>query len=352
MCSVSLCQLIYDKNEVNTVMEEVSSVWDFIEKIKEGIEEFQYQNSNYIFAYRGESQNFHQTSCMPGIFRENYLEQNANFERNILNEIKARNLSDKENLILRAVDAQHYGFPTRLLDITFDPLIALYFAVKEDGGADAQFFVFAIESLDLITDENISDLYEDAIKNNNSPYNAFNQRFIDFSSLNNRIQAQRGGFVLFPGDTFVKISKEITKAYRIRSENKEKILNDLNIMFGINDSRIYPEMDKFVNAMKKRAKNHLCFSDTDNIKNNLSMYFRTFYIELRGLFSEKKKNSKSRAIEEKILEELNRYEKFLKLLELTKVKCDEKLEDFVESKKKELKELSGRNGYVLGDCNE
>jgi hypothetical protein len=38
---------------------------------------------------------------------------------------------------------QHFGVPTRLLDFTFNPLIALWFAVEEDNPADGR--VFAID---------------------------------------------------------------------------------------------------------------------------------------------------------------------------------------------------------------
>ena len=38
---------------------------------------------------------------------------------------------------------QHYGAPTRLLDFTFNPLIALWFAVESDAAADGR--VFAID---------------------------------------------------------------------------------------------------------------------------------------------------------------------------------------------------------------
>jgi hypothetical protein len=44
---------------------------------------------------------------------------------------------------------QHYGAPTRLLDVSMNPLIALWFAVEEDSdgeGADARVFAFVTNS--------------------------------------------------------------------------------------------------------------------------------------------------------------------------------------------------------------
>ena len=37
--------------------------------------------------------------------------------------------------------AQHYGHPTRLLDVTLDPLVALFFAVSKHDGADGAVFL-------------------------------------------------------------------------------------------------------------------------------------------------------------------------------------------------------------------
>ena len=116
---------------------DINSVEDFLSHIEVFSE---------VDFFRGQSSSDYKLLPSIGrLFQEEQADALLSFEKEIFNDFKrkycmftdTRPKNDKEFLFL----AQHYGLPTRLLDVTQNPLVALYFACIDSPKLQGEFIV-------------------------------------------------------------------------------------------------------------------------------------------------------------------------------------------------------------------
>lgn len=156
------------------------------------------------------------------------------FEREIFDDFKrkyalftdVRPQNDKEFLFL----AQHYGLPTRLLDWTYNPLIALFFSCNSDLEKDGVVY-HCMPFSHRVYDENRSDILS----------------FPDLTVLvpkitDIRYRNQNGLFTLFSCPWEEQMNDFTKTRYIIPSSSKERILNKME-KIGMTRSFIFPSLD-------------------------------------------------------------------------------------------------------------
>lgn len=121
----------------------------YINSLEEYIDTVFYYDGDIV--YRGVSNKDY--ALIPGIGRESRggwsKKDTIIFESEMLSEFseKVASMENCSNYTELAVLAQHYGLPTRLLDWTWNPLVALYFSIKGNPDQDAAVYVANIENI-------------------------------------------------------------------------------------------------------------------------------------------------------------------------------------------------------------
>lgn len=239
-----------------------------------------YYEDCLLFAYRGESKDYGKTKLQPSIFRNpEYIKK----ECHLFELLSDYNFVQKDaTSIEKAIESQHYIAISRMLDITFSALNALYFACEGNLKEDANLFVFGFPKYYSPHSNYVQNFYDKMLSNEDCSYSR-NFKVFSHSFSNDRIKAQKGGFIFFPGKNFVPINECYYETITIKREDKPTILDELKLLFQIDLANIYPEKDNIAELIKfKFAENTYENSVTTlTLDDELKFYFERLNYELR-----------------------------------------------------------------------
>ncbi len=153
---------------------------------------------------------------------------------------------------------QHYGAPTRMLDFTFSPYVAMFFALESGVGDSAIYCINQkiFREIDKEYFENLDQLYEEILDiNQNDLLYVYEPRF-----STERLMAQQGLF-LIPGTNDIsheriiesyEVDKNSAIKYIIPAELRREGLNRLRKM-NIIASILFPGLDGFCKSFRLRS---------------------------------------------------------------------------------------------------
>jgi len=149
--------------------------------------------------------------------------------------------------------AQHHGLATRLLDWTFQPLVAVFFAISSNEKNDAHLYCFHADRI-----------YENL---NGSPFEAKTLAKYKPHTVASRIVRQGGLFTIHPKPSIPlqdAMSKKDKLELIIIDESYRKQLRFDLSFYGINYASIFPDLDGLSNHINWYQINKDYWLDEEN----------------------------------------------------------------------------------------
>jgi len=283
----------------------------YVDRIYEKLGVNPFYDEDLVF-FRG--QNNKHYSVLPSIARPTGSSELILQEHKMVNEFlykKPREFEGMNSSFNILAKMQHYGLPTRLLDITKNPLVALYFAsepVEEKNellDGEVLFFICGTQHLNYSTSLDailLSSFYkerlnsyidlEDFVFGDTRIEEMVSKRFEsdgNYDYLANRMESyvfvlpnyyddrqirQSSAFVLFPNklekfttedgknnyiirpsisDIKSRVTELMESRIIIKAKSKTKIRAQLS-MVGINEEFLFPDMDRVADNIQRTAK--------------------------------------------------------------------------------------------------
>ncbi|MFH1097674.1 MAG: FRG domain-containing protein [Candidatus Desantisbacteria bacterium] len=232
-------------------------------------------NINNVLWYRG--CNSSKNNLIPSLYRHkkhNTINQFLDVESKIMNKFKERSTpflesplsNDIENLFLM----QHFGVPTRLLDWTENPFIAMYFAltlIKSNSNTTEDAIIWILNPINwnqnVLSHRSykggVISIYDIEIAGYKPTEVSNSEPIAIYGKYNNRrIVAQRGVFTLF--GTSTQPMEEIYKLGNFPPDCIIKLIVPSNkiddmlksiIRIGFSDSVVFPDLDGLSKEIKR-----------------------------------------------------------------------------------------------------